>query len=235
MTAAMTNKAKTSSANRILVVEDHAVVRDGFTALINREPDLEVCGSADTAASALSAIATFRPNLVVADLILKEGNGLDLIKSAQALYPDIRFLIISMQDEELYAERCIKAGASGYIMKLSATGEFLNAIHLILEGGIYLSPKMNTRLLRRFAGKTNSADASGIGSLSDRELQILHMTGVGMSPREIAPALGISPKTVANHRENIKAKLGIPDGRALLLFAMEKLGQNTNERIPPAS
>jgi DNA-binding NarL/FixJ family response regulator len=205
---------------RILVVEDHAIVRDGFVALINREPDIEVCSEAASAVEALKLIESAKPDLVIADLILAEGSGLELLKTARSRYPYLPFLIISMQDEEIYAERCIKAGASGYIMKHSATDEFLEAIHTIMRGEIYLSKKMNLLLLRRISANSGPVNRSGLESLSDRELEIYQMIGAGLNTRDIAPRLGISPKTVATHRENIKAKLGIKDGRALLQQAM---------------
>jgi DNA-binding NarL/FixJ family response regulator len=207
---------------RILVVEDHAIVRDGFVALINREPDIEVCSEAASAVEALELIESAKPDLVIADLILAEGSGLELLKTARSRYPYLPFLIISMQDEEIYAERCIKAGASGYIMKHSATDEFLEAIHTIMRGEIYLSKKMNLLLLRRISANSGSVNRSGLESLSDRELEIYQMIGAGLNTRDIAPRLGISPKTVATHRENIKAKLGIKDGRALLQQAMNQ-------------
>jgi len=206
--------------HRILVVEDHAVVRDGFIALINRAPDLEVCASAESAAGALGAMAEHKPEVVIADLMLKEGNGLDLIKSAKNLYPGLLILIISMQDEEIYAERCVKAGAAGYIMKHAATEEFLDAIRHILKGEIYLSKKMNARMLRKIVSHELGAGRSALSVLTDREMQVYQLIGAGMSTRDIAPKLGISPKTVAAHRENIKIKLDLKDGRALLRSAM---------------
>lgn len=205
---------------RIVVVEDHAVVRDGFVAIINREPDLTVCGEADSAGAALKLIEEKKPDLVIADLILAEGNGLDLLKTAKTRNPSLKFLIISMQDEEIYAERCIKAGANGYINKRSATDDFINAIHVVLSGEIYLSRKMNAILLKRFADANTSEGPSELGCLTDREIQIFQMIGAGMNTRDIAPSLGISPKTVATHRENIKVKLGLKDGRSLLKAAM---------------
>lgn len=208
---------------RILVVEDHAMVRDGFVALINRESGLEVCAEAAGQSEALALIEASKPDLVIADMLLSEGSGLDLLKSAHALHPALRFLMISMQDEEIYAERCIKAGASGYIMKHSATDEFVEAIHTIMKGDIYLSKKMNALLLRRFAHASDSEGRTGLESLTDRELQIYQMIGAGLNTRDIAPRLGISPKTVATHRENIKVKLGLKNGRALLQQAMNNV------------
>jgi DNA-binding NarL/FixJ family response regulator len=208
---------------RILIVEDHALVRDGFVALINRVPSLQVIAEASGASEALSLITKYQPDLVIADLLLAEGNGLDLLKDVKLNGVDVPFLIISMQDEEIYAERCLKAGARGYIMKHSATDEFLDAIETISRGEIYLSKKMNAVLLRRFADKSNATGRSGLESLTDRELQIYQMIGAGLNTRDIAPRLGISPKTVATHRENIKAKLGAKTGRALLQQAMNSV------------
>jgi DNA-binding NarL/FixJ family response regulator len=207
---------------RILVVEDHQVVREGFVALINRETHLSVCAEAAGAAEALDKISRHTPDLVIADLLLSEGDGIELLKSARAAHPELPFLIISMQDEEVYAERCLKSGASGYIMKHSATDEFLEAIQTIMKGDIYLSKRMNARLLQRVA-RGGSEGRTGLDALTDRELQVYQLIGAGMNPREIAPRLGISPKTVATHRENIKIKLGMKDGRALLQSAMSNL------------
>lgn len=203
---------------RILLVEDHVMVREGFTALINRETDMAVCGQAATTSEALEQIISGKPHLVIADLHLAEGNGLELIKSARIRHPEIPFLVISMHDEEVYAERCLKAGAAGYVMKQADTREFLEAIRTVASGNIYLSRKMNAMLLRRMAG--GALSNSGLEALTDRELQIYQMIGTGMNTRDIAPRLGISPKTVATHRENIKIKLGLKDGRALLQQAM---------------
>lgn len=205
---------------RIMVVDDHAVVREGLVALINRVPDLMVCCEADSKTSAAKLLQTEKPDLVVVDLILSDGDGLDLIKNVHVQNPDLPFLVISMQDEEIYAERCLKAGASGYIMKHSATDEFMNAIHAVLDGEIFISKKMNIRLLSRFADKV-TVDRNGIESLTDRELQVYQMIGAGMNTREIAPKLGISPKTVATHRENLKLKLGLKDSRMLMQAAMQ--------------
>ncbi len=207
--------------SQIMVVDDHAVVREGLVALINRVPDLQVCAEAESKSSAMKALEVCKPDLVIVDLILKDGDGLDLIKQVRALHPDIPFLVISMQDEEIYAERCLKAGASGYIMKHSATDEFMNAIHAVLDGDVFISKKMNARLLLRLTDQKQPVERNGLEALTDRELQVYQMIGAGMNTREIAPKLGISPKTVATHRENIKIKLGLKDGRALMQAAMQ--------------
>lgn len=205
----------------IMVVDDHAVVREGLVALINRAPGLHVCCEADSKSTAMKALEQCKPALVIVDLILKDGDGLDLIKQARAIHPEIPFLVISMQDEEIYAERCLKAGASGYIMKHAASEEFMDAIHAVLDGDVFISKKMNARMLHRLTDQKLPADRNGLEVLTDRELQVFQMIGAGMNTREIAPKLGISPKTVATHRENIKLKLGLKDGRALMQSAMQ--------------
>ncbi len=206
---------------RLLVVEDHAVVREGFVALINRTDDLEVCAEAETAAGALKQMEATHPDLVVLDLLLKEGDGLELIKAARAQYPDLPMLVISMQDEELYAERALRAGASGYIMKHAATDEFMDAIRAVLAGNVYLSRKMNVRLLNKIARGVPPALPihEALSRLSDRELQVFQQIGAGLQTREIAAKLGISSKTVEAHRENIKHKLDLKDGLALVQAA----------------
>lgn len=207
--------------SRLLVVEDHAVVREGFVALINRTDDLCVCAEAETAAGALKQIDLTHPDLVVLDLLLKEGDGLELIKSVRAQHPNLPMLVISMQDEELYAERALRAGASGYIMKHAATDEFMDAIRAVLAGNVYLSRKMNVRLLNKIArGAAPALPVNeALSRLSDRELQVFQQIGAGLQTREIAAKLGISSKTVEAHRENIKHKLDLKDGLALVQAA----------------
>lgn len=209
--------------SRVLVVEDHAVVREGFVALINREKDLEVCGEADGAAAALTLADSTKPDIVVLDLILKSGDGMDLLRSLKERRPQLPALVISMQDEEIYAERALRAGAKGYLMKHSATDEFLDAIRAVLAGDIYVSRRMNVRMLHRLASGDTAPGDNLLHTLSDRELQIYQMIGAGMSNRDIAPRLGISSKTVETHRENIKHKLGLKDGIALVQSATDWL------------
>ena len=207
--------------HRIIVIEDHIVVREGFVALINREADLEVCAEADSVSDALKAIDRLHPDLAVVDLMLRSGDGLDLLKTVKVQHPGLRTLVVSMQDEEIYAERALHAGARGYIMKHAATGEFLLAIRAVLRGDIYISPKMNIRMLDRFAGGKTQLAGGAADLLSDREIQIYQMIGAGMNTRDIAPHLGISSKTVETHRENIKHKLGLKDSLALVQSATQ--------------
>jgi DNA-binding NarL/FixJ family response regulator len=214
------NAENKNEKSRIMVIEDHAIVRDGLVALINRVPDLTVCCEADSKAAAAKILLTDQPDLVIIDLMLSDGDGLDLIKDMRVRLPDLPFLVISMQDEEIYAERCLKAGASGYIMKHAATDEFMNAIHAVLDGEIFISKKMNVRLLSRFSDKL-PVNRNGLESLTDRELQVYQMIGTGLNAREIAPKLGISHKTVATHRDNLKTKLGLKDSRMLMQAAIQ--------------
>jgi DNA-binding NarL/FixJ family response regulator len=211
------------TTTRVVVVDDHVMVREGLVALINREKDLEVCGEAESVQQALTLIDTTLPQVVIVDLVLHEGNGIDLVKEAKTRHPGMHFLVISMQDEEIYAERCIRAGASGYVMKHSATDTFLDAIRAILTGEIYDSHHMNVRLLRKMTGTNRDDGRQLLAQLTDREFQVFQMIGGGIPPRDIAARLGISRKTVATHRENLKIKLGVKDTPSLMQFAMQWL------------
>jgi DNA-binding NarL/FixJ family response regulator len=218
---AMTQGAPVNNKAKVLIVEDHIVVREGFVALVSREADLEVCGQSDSAFEALDLIQKMAPDIVVVDLILKDGDGLELIKSIRARYPQVAMLVVSMQDEEIYAERALRAGARGYIMKSSATDEFLDAMRAVLAGQIFVSRKMNVRILYKFANGTCAPDPNPPGQLTDRELEIFRLVGSGMPTRKIAAHLGISAKTVESHRENIKQKLVLDSATALVQAATD--------------
>lgn len=200
---------------RILVVEDHGVVREGFVALINREPDLVVSAEAENPSTAMESLCRDVPDLMIVDLVLQGGDGIHFIKESRALYPDLAILVVSMQDEEIYAERALRAGAKGYIMKEHATDRFLDAIRSVLAGDIFLSRKMTVRLLSKVLDGGETGGTSRVDVLTDRELQVFQMIGSGMATREIAATLGISGKTVESYRENIKNKLTLKDGAAL--------------------
>lgn len=207
---------------KVLIVEDHIVVREGFVALVNAEDDLEVCGQTDNQAEALVMAESLRPDVVVIDLVLREGDGLELIKLLREQHPKLAMVVVSMQDEELYAERALRAGANGYVMKSAATSEFLDAIRAVLAGQIFISRKMNARLLFQFArAKADEPGETRPAHLTDRELTVFQLTGSGLPTREIASRLGISFKTVETHKENIKMKLGIGNAAALMQAAVE--------------
>ena len=204
----------------IFVVDDHPVVRWGYISLINLEPDLEVCGEADTAFEALDKIPEANPDLAIVDISLEGMNGIELTKQLQVLHPDLPVLIVSMHDEVLYGDRALRAGARGYIMKREVRTKIVEAIRRLLKGGTYLSNQMSTRLLDQYqSGRFD--ERSSIDRLSDRELEVFELYGRGYSTREIAEALFISRKTVESHRNRIKDKLGIESTAQILQRAVQ--------------
>jgi DNA-binding NarL/FixJ family response regulator len=208
---------------RVLLVDDHPVIRLGLTSLINEAPNLTVCGEAASSQQGLELIASLQPNLVVVDISLKDGDGIELIKDVRARYPQVRLVVLSMHDEEIDAERALRAGASGYVMKAEAAGTVMAAIHRVLSGKIYISEKATERLLRLAAvGRTDpSTPMSRFDQLSDRELQIYRLLGGGVRVRDIAAQLHVSAKTVESHRVNIKRKLGFKTSAELLRYAIQ--------------
>jgi DNA-binding NarL/FixJ family response regulator len=204
----------------IFVVDDHPVVRWGYISLINLEPDLEVCGEADTAFEALDKISEASPDLAVVDISLEGMNGIELTKQLQVLHPDLPVLIVSMHDEVLYGDRALRAGARGYIMKREVRTKIVEAIRRLLNGGTYLSDQMSTRLLDQYQ-RGRFDERSPIERLSDRELEIFELYGRGYSTREIAEALFISRKTVESHRNRIKDKLGLESTSQFLQRAVQ--------------
>jgi DNA-binding NarL/FixJ family response regulator len=203
--------------NRILIVDDHPMMREGLRTLISREHDLAVCGEAETAGQALDAVANLKPDLVLADISLPGRNGVELIKDIRALQPAVLILVISMHDESLYAERVLRAGARGYIMKQESGPTMIQAIRQVLAGRIYLSGKMSARILENLTGK--HAKASPIERLSDREFEVFQLIGRGKSTVQIAEELHLSTKTVEAHRARVKEKLDLQTMTELISFA----------------
>jgi DNA-binding NarL/FixJ family response regulator len=203
----------------VLLVDDHPIVRQGLKQVINREPDLEVCGEAETAREARRATREQNPDAVVVDLSLRDGDGIELIKDLRAHHRMLPLLVLSMHDESVYAERLLMAGASGYIMKEAASDLFLTALRRVLEGGTYVSPEVSSRMIDKLARGSGPSATSPVEPLSNRELQIVQMIGQGRSTREIADALNLSIKTVESHRQRIKSKLGIGTSSQLVQFA----------------
>jgi DNA-binding NarL/FixJ family response regulator len=206
---------------RILLVDDHPIVRQGLAQLINQEADLTVCGEAEDASSALEAVGVARPDLLIVDISLQGPDGLDLLKTVRLRYAAIPVLILSMHDELLYAERALRAGASGYIMKQAATEGLLVAIRKILAGDIYLSERMATRILRQFSGHSLPERRSLLDGLSDRELEVFRLIGQGHGTREIAELLHVSVKTVEAYQAHIKEKLSLRNARELMQHAVQ--------------
>src|SRR5215831_14876851 len=181
---AIANSGK-AKATRVLLVDDHPVVRDGFAEVINRESDLIVCAAADDRSSAVQAIEATRPNMVVIDLTLKNSSGMELIKDIHARWPNLLILVVSMHNENLYAERVLRAGARGYITKQQATRDILQAIRRVLSGGVYLNETTGATVLARLASKPQVEGDALIDQLTDRELQVFELTGQGFNTREI--------------------------------------------------
>jgi DNA-binding NarL/FixJ family response regulator len=224
----MTPAAETSVSSdrkRIFVVDDHAIVRQGLSLLINQEADLTVCGSAKDASSALEGIVRLRPDLLILDISLEGPDGLDLLKSVRLHDEAIPVLILSMHDEALYAERALRAGANGYIMKQAATDGLLVAIRRLLSGEIYVSDRMAARMLRQFAGHAAPNSRSPIEELSDRELEVFRLIGKGHGTREIADSLHLSVKTVESYQAHLKEKLSLKNSRELVQHAVQWLAR----------
>lgn len=212
---------QTAVARRtVFVVDDHPVVRDGYARLITNQPDLELCGETGDAAQAVAMIEKCRPDMVLLDLSLKSGNGLELCKQLDTRYPEMKILVVSMHDETLYAERVLRAGADGYVNKAEATRKLIDAVREVLGGKYYLSPRMRERMLTRAIGVDGFEDHSPIDRLSDRELEVFEQIGSGMTTREIAANLKLSPKTIESYRENLKAKLNLTNSTELTRHAV---------------
>lgn len=202
-------------ATRILIVDDHELLRQGLHELIASKPDLEVCGEATDEAGAIKQFHELQPDLMIVDISLKEGDGIDLIKRIHAESPAVRMLVLSMHDESLYAQRVLRAGASGYVSKQAPSGTILDAIRCVLDGKLYFSPQLAQRLLQRAASGRIQESESLVETLSDRELEIFEQIGRGLQTRQIAATLKLSPKTVHSYRERLKQKLNITTGGEL--------------------
>lgn len=204
---------------RILLVDDHPMTRDGIAQLIAGERDLVVSAQAGNAAQALAAVLKEKPDLALVDLTLPDKGGIELIKDLKAVEPKLRMLVVSMHDEALYAERALRAGAAGYIMKVEGGRKLLAAIRRVLAGEIYVSEAIASRILRGVSGQPADAARSQVEDLSDRELEVFRLFGAGISTRKIGERLHLSAKTIEAHRSNIKTKLGISTASELISYA----------------
>ncbi|HMP81871.1 MAG TPA: response regulator transcription factor [Verrucomicrobiota bacterium] len=205
---------------RVVVVDDHPMVRERLAEIINREPDLHVCGEAEDRAGALRVISRTDPALAIVDLTLKRSHGLELIKDLKVMHPELRILVVSMQEESLYAERVIHAGAHGYITKQEATRRIMEAIRKVLSGDIYLSEKLAVQIAARAFGHRRGSGAASVDSLADRELQVFELIGRGLGTRQIAEELNLDIKTIETYRARIKEKLRLKDASELLRTAI---------------
>ena len=212
-------KSSHGHEHRVLILDDHPIVSSGIKDLINQQEDLQVCCELSKSDRMLAAIEKSKPDLVIIDLSLKGANGIDVMKRILPRHPQLPFLFLSMHDESLWAERALRAGAIGYIMKEEATGNLLKAIRQVLSGDFYLSDKMRTKILRRFVnGK--SEISFPIDRLSDRELEVLQLIGQGYGTSEIAKRLFLSVKTIETYRSHLKEKLSLHDANELVRFAI---------------
>src|ERR1700682_1534672 len=207
--------------SRVLLVDDHPIVRQGLALLIARESDLCVCGEAEGAHSAFHAITTLRPDMVVLDISLNGPDGLDVLKEIRGKGANLPVLILSMHDESIYAERAMRAGANGYIMKQEATEKVLVAIRRILQGEVYLSDRLTNTMLQQYVRGASPAKGSPLVNLTDRELEVFRLIGEGHGTRQIAEELHLSVKTIESYQAHIKEKLALRNARELVQHAIE--------------
>jgi len=209
------------SSCRILLVDDHPLLLAGLEMLIESQPGLGVCGTAGNTQDALTLTESLRPDLIIADLTLPGRNGLELIKDLAALHPELPVIVLSMHDEMAYAERVLRAGGRGYVMKDSPPAQLLDAIRVVLDGGVFASQQVTSSLLRSFSpGKPHAGAGFPLDCLTDREMEVFELIGQAKSNHEIAAQLGISPRTLDAHRAHIREKLGITEGNELTRHAI---------------
>lgn len=220
--------APTDSRKRILLVDDHAVVRFGIAQLINRQPDLMVCGEEEDASKALTAIETLKPDLVIADLSLKDSSGLELVRNIKARFAGLPVLVVSTHDESIYAEPVFRAGALGYLMKQEALEQIPTAIRQVLGGNLYVSHALASRMLQQQIRGQTKPQESPVKGLSDRELEVFQLIGRWKKTKEIAAELHLSVKTIEYYREQIKKKLNLKDASDLTQYATAWVQRETS-------
>jgi DNA-binding NarL/FixJ family response regulator len=213
----------------IAMVDDHTMLREGLQQLIDSQPDMRCCSTTSNTQDALRELEKNKPDLLAVDISMPGRNGLELIKDALALHPDLPILVISMHDESFYAQRVLKAGARGYVMKDADSTTLLNAIRTVLQGGTYVSAAMSAQIMAAFSGRPAARALDGVQCLSDREFEVFQLLGEGKSTEGIAETLSISPKTVEVHRAHIRDKLKVENGAAVVRYAVrwvesQKLG-----------
>ena len=221
----MNDETQARAKKRILVVDDHPLLRQGIGQLINDQPDDAACGEAEDRTGAMTAAEAGKPDLAVVDITLKDQSGFELIKDFKARFPGMAVLVLSMHEESLYAERALRAGARGYIMKREASDKVLEGIRAILAGRVFVSDRIAAGILDKVSGHPPSSPRSPMSVLSDREVEVLLLIGKGHGSPQIGRELHISVKTVEAHRANIKLKLGLQSSSELLQFAIGWAGQ----------
>ncbi len=212
--------AKLQPRRRVLVVDDHPMMRYGMGQMVDQEPDLMVCGEAENVDQALSMVKSNKPNLVLIDLTMPGKSGLEFLKDIKTQFPAVPVLVVSMHDETLYAERVLRAGAQGYIMKSEGGARLLKAIRQVLQGRPYVSERLSARILDVFAGHRSQVGDPALSALTDREFEIFQHMSRGLSTKEVGQLLHLSPKTVETHRQHIKEKLKCTTGSELTQYAV---------------
>jgi DNA-binding NarL/FixJ family response regulator len=230
MAARTPGKMRSPEKRRVLIVDDHPIVRQGLAQLIEQEQDLTVCGQAENAHDAMRGIEDLNPDLVVVDITLKETSGMELIKDIKISHPSLPVLTLSMHDEAIYAERALRAGAKGYIMKQEAIEKVVTAIRRVLAGDVYISDDMATKMVSKMVGRDADKGVSPVERLSDRELEVFRLIGEGFGTREMAEKLRLSVKTIETYRAHIKDKLGLQDANEMLRAAIQ--WANIAPRVP---
>jgi len=205
---------------RVLIIDSHPIVREGLRRVIENEHDLMICAEADTTRGARDAIKDSNPDVIVADIGLDRGDGIELVRDVRAHNALLPILVLSSHDETIYAERMLSVGANGYIMKHATSEQILHSLRRVLDGDIYVSEGVGFNIMRKSAGRGTLVTSNPIDRLSDRELQILHLVGKGMSTREAARVLNLSVKTIESHRHRIKYKLNLTSGSQLVQYAI---------------
>lgn len=216
-----------SEKRRILIVDDHPITRHGLAGVINQQDDLVVCGEAADAQDAMRKVEALVPDLVVTDISLDGKSGLELVRDLRSLHPKLRLLVMTMHDETIYAERALRAGSHGYIMKRCGAEATLGAIRKVLSGKVSVSDKMSSLILERFSGQSRAN--TGINVLTDREFEVFKLIGEGCSTRDVAQRLHLSPKTIDVYRQHIKEKFGLTDSVSLVQYAVRWV--ETQDRV----
>ena len=220
-----------NGVKRILIVDDHPLMRKGLALTLEAEPDLVVCAQAESAEDALGTFEEIDPDMAIIDISLPGMSGLELIKHLHMLKPELGILVVSRHEETLYAERAIRAGARGYVMKLEAGKVIVKAVRRVLDGGIYVSDEINERLLMGIASRQGQMAQSPLEVLSDRELEVFELTGRGLGTREIAERLHLSIKTVESYRARIKNKLNLSNAAELMQHAVQWVESEDSGRL----
>jgi DNA-binding NarL/FixJ family response regulator len=220
-------------ATRILIIDDHPLVREGLRLIIEQEDDLMVCAEADTVRGARAAIKETVPHAIIADISLNQGDGIELVREVRAHHPQLPILVLSMHDESIYAERMLSVGANGYLTKQATGEQILRALRCVIDGGIHVSDEVAANMIRRMSAGGRHTSANPVDRLSTRELQVLRLIGSGVSTREAASLLNVSMKTIESHRQRIKSKINLRSGTQLVQFAVNWLVGGNAVREPP--